>query len=95
MKRDYKSYHPTKVDEVKRNWVVIDAKDLVLGRLAVKIADIIRGKNKPTFTPSMDTGDFVVVINAEKIRVTGGKESKKKYYRHKFPDNFIIFFYSL
>ena len=82
MKREYKSYHATKADEVKRNWVLIDAKDLILGKLAVRIADTVRGKNKPDFTPSMDTGDFVVVINADQIRVTGGKETKKKYYRH-------------
>lgn len=64
-----------------RTWYLIDAKDQVLGRLAVKIANVIRGKNKPTFSPAYDDGDFVVVINAEKIRVTGKKEDMKIYQR--------------
>jgi len=68
-----------KKETVKRDWVIIDAKDQVLGRLAVKIANQLRGRNKPTYTPHVDTGDFVVVINADKIVLTGKKEEQKKY----------------
>lgn len=68
-----------KVNLDQRKWHVIDAKGAVLGRLAVQIADILRGKNKPIFTPHLDAGDFVVVINAEKVRLTGKKETDKKY----------------
>lgn len=68
-----------KPGEVKQNWYLVDAKDQVLGRLAVKIANILRGRNKPTYTPHVDTGDFVVVINADKVVVTGNKESDKQY----------------
>ena len=68
--------------EVTRNWVVFDASDKVLGRFATKIADKLRGKDKPTFTPHVDGGDFVVVINAEKVKVTGKKSDQKKYYKH-------------
>lgn len=71
-----------KATEIQRDWHVIDASGLVLGRLATQIATILRGKHKPTFTPSMDGGDFVVVINAEKIRVTGRKAEQKMYYHH-------------
>ena len=67
---------------IKRNWYVVDAKDKTLGRLATEIAVILRGKNKPTFTPHLDTGDFVVVVNAEKVEVTGKKASQKLYRRH-------------
>jgi large subunit ribosomal protein L13 len=63
----------------QRNWVIVDAKDQVLGRLATKVASIIRGKTKPTFTPNSDTGDFVVVINADKVKVTGKREFLKTY----------------
>lgn len=73
-----KTYLP-KVDAVERRWHVVDASGMVLGRLAAKIADILRGKNKPIFTPHMDTGDFVVVINAEKVVLTGKKEEQKLY----------------
>src|SRR5438552_10876988 len=73
-----KTYLP-KVDVDARKWHVIDASGAVLGRLAVQIADILRGKNKPVFTPHLDAGDFVVVINAEKVRVTGKKETQKKF----------------
>jgi len=73
-----KTYLP-KVDADKRKWHVIDANGAVLGRLAVQIADILRGRNKPVYTPHLDAGDFVVVINAEKVRVTGKKETAKKY----------------
>ena len=68
--------------EVARDWVVFDASDKVLGRFATKIADKLRGKDKPTFTPHVDGGDFVVVINAEKLKVTGNKAEQKKYYKH-------------
>ncbi|MGY8692785.1 MAG: 50S ribosomal protein L13, partial [Verrucomicrobiia bacterium] len=68
-----------KKETVKRDWVIIDAKDQILGRLAVKIANQLRGRNKPTYTPHVDTGDFVVVINADKIVLTGKKVEQKKY----------------
>lgn len=71
-----------KKEEVQRNWFVLDATDRVLGRVATKIADKIRGKDKPTFTPHTDGGDYVIVINAEKIKVTGSKFNNKMYYRH-------------
>ena len=71
-----------KKEEVERNWFLLDATDKILGRVATKIADKIRGKDKPTFTPHTDGGDYVVVINAEKIKVTGSKFTDKKYYRH-------------
>src|SRR5512132_545979 len=66
----------------ERNWLVIDANGQTLGRLATQIADALRGKTKPEYTPHVDTGDFVVVVNAEKISVTGNKRADKKYYRH-------------
>jgi large subunit ribosomal protein L13 len=68
--------------EVEAKWYVIDAEGQTLGRLAVTVANILRGKNKPEFTPHVDTGDFVVVINASKIKVTGKKETDKIYYHH-------------
>jgi large subunit ribosomal protein L13 len=71
-----------KPHEVKRDWFIIDASDKVLGRLAVEIARRLRGKHKPEFTPHVDTGDYIVVINAEKVRVTGRKAEQKMYYRH-------------
>ena len=71
-----------KKEEVQRNWFVVDATDRVLGRVATKIADKIRGKDKPTFTPHTDGGDYVIVINAEKIKVTGNKETDKVYFKH-------------
>ena len=71
-----------KKEEVERNWFLLDATDKILGRVATKIADKIRGKDKSTFTPHTDGGDYVVVINAEKIKVTGSKFTDKKYYRH-------------
>ena len=66
----------------KREWFVVDAKDRTLGRLAVKVADVLQGKHKPTFTMNEDAGDFVVVINAEKVKLTGNKLEQKKYYHH-------------
>jgi large subunit ribosomal protein L13 len=71
--------HLPKVDMDQRPWHVVDANGVVLGRLAVKVADILRGKNKPVFTPHLDAGDFVVVINAEKVVLTGKKETQKTY----------------
>jgi len=71
--------HLPKVNVNERKWHVIDADGAVLGRLAVQVADILRGKNKPVYTPHLDAGDFVVVINAEKVRVTGKKETNKEY----------------
>jgi large subunit ribosomal protein L13 len=68
--------------EVKRDWFVVDATDCILGRLASEIARRLRGKHKPEFTPHVDTGDYIVVINVEKLRVTGNKAEDKKYYRH-------------
>src|SRR6202012_4514184 len=65
----------------ERNWLIVDATGLTLGRLSTQIADALRGKRKPTYTPHVDTGDFVVVINAEKIRVTGDKLAQKTYWR--------------
>src|SRR5205809_8065134 len=66
----------------ERNWVVIDANGKTLGRLATQVADILRGKRKPEYTPHVDVGDFVVVVNAEKVAVTGNKLAAKRYYRH-------------
>ena len=71
-----------KQNEVKKNWVVFDAKDMVLGRLASRVAFILRGKHKPEFTPHIDTGDYVVVVNADSVVVTGNKSDGKKYYSH-------------
>ena len=69
-------------DEINREWFIVDAEGQTLGRLASEIAQIIRGKKKPFYTPHMDMGDFVVVVNAEKIKVTGNKEKEKFYFRH-------------
>jgi large subunit ribosomal protein L13 len=71
-----------KPHEVRRDWFVVDASDKVLGRLAAEIAARLRGKHKPEYTPHVDTGDFIVVVNAARIRVTGSKPQDKKYYRH-------------
>jgi large subunit ribosomal protein L13 len=71
-----------KAHEVERDWYVVDASDKVLGRLASEIARRLRGKHKPVFTPHVDTGDYIVVVNVEKLRVTGNKAEDKKYYRH-------------
>ena len=68
--------------DIKREWHVVDASDLVLGRLSSEVAKILRGKHKPIYTPHIDTGDFVIVINADKIKVTGNKIEDKIYYRH-------------
>ncbi len=76
-----KTYMPNP-DKLERKWYVIDASGLVLGRLASEAAKILRGKNKPEFTPHADTGDYVIVVNAEKIKVTGRKLDQKIYYHH-------------
>ena len=68
--------------EITRNWYIVDAENQVLGRLASKVSQILRGKNNPYFTPHMDMGNFVIIINAEKVKVTGNKESDKTYFRH-------------
>jgi len=74
--------YSAKTGEIKRDWYVVDAEGQTLGRLATQIADRLRGKGKPQFTHHIDTGDFVVVVNAEKIAVTGNKLDQKRYYRH-------------
>ena len=71
-----------KPEDANQKWYLVDAKDQVLGRLAAKVARVIRGKHKPIFTPNMDTGDFVVIINADKIRMTGKRETQKTYFTH-------------
>ena len=76
-----RSYMP-KMDEITHEWVVMDASDQVLGRFATEVARLLRGKHKPEFTPHFDTGDFVVVINADKVKLTGAKMDDKVYYRH-------------
>lgn len=76
-----KTYY-AKPNEVERQWLLIDAEDQVLGRLAAQVARILKGKHKPQYTPHVDTGDFVVIINADKIRVTGVKATDKVYYHH-------------
>ena len=76
-----RTYSP-KADEIQRDWVVIDATDVVLGRLASHTAALLRGKHKPTFAPHMDSGDFVIIVNADKVALTGQKAAQKKAYRH-------------
>ena len=76
-----KTYQATSQDR-ERDWYVVDAEGKTLGRLATQIADVLRGKRKPTYTPHVDVGDFVVVVNAEKVVVTGNKREQKRYWRH-------------
>ncbi|HHI03433.1 MAG: 50S ribosomal protein L13 [Candidatus Zixiibacteriota bacterium] len=76
-----KTYIP-KADDIKRKWYVVDLDGATLGRAAVKVADILRGKNKPSFTPHLDAGDYIIAINASKIVMSGNKERDKKYYRY-------------
>ena len=71
-----------KKDQVARRWFLVDGEGLVLGRLAAQVVPILRGKNKPTFTPNMDTGDSIIIVNADKIVVSGRKRKNKRYYRH-------------
>ncbi len=77
-----KDTYMQKKEDLVRNWYVIDANELVLGRLSTKVAHVLRGKHKPTFTPHIDCGDFVIVINASKVNLTGDKLDKKIYYNH-------------
>ena len=74
--------YQAKPSDRERNWILVDAEGKTLGRLATQIADLLRGKRKPTYTPHVDVGDFVVVVNAEKITVTGNKREAKRYWRH-------------
>lgn len=76
-----KTMSPTP-DDVQRSWYIIDAEDLILGRLSTRVASVLRGKHKPIFTPHVDTGDFVIVVNAEKVAVSGRKEELKKYHHY-------------
>ncbi len=74
--------YSAKKSELNHDWLIIDATDLTVGRLASEVASLLRGKHKPTFTPNMDCGDYVVIINADKVKFTGKKLTDKKYYRH-------------
>ncbi len=78
----HRATQSAKPAEIERRWYVVDATDQVLGRLATRLATILRGKHKPIFTPHVDTGDFVIVVNAEKVKLTGNKRENKTYYRH-------------
>jgi large subunit ribosomal protein L13 len=83
-----RTFSPKKGD-ISREWFIVDAEGKTLGRLATEIALVLRGKTKPTYAPHMDMGDFVIVVNAEKVRVTGKKETQKHYYRHSnYPGGF-------
>ena len=77
-----KKTYVTREEDVQREWYVVDASGQTLGRLAARVASVLRGKHKPTYSPSVDVGDFVVVVNAEKVHVTGRKLDQKLYYRH-------------
>ena len=74
--------YSAKPSDIDRKWYVVDAEDMVLGRLSTQVAAILRGKHKPTFAPNIDTGDYVIVVNAEKVRLTGNKENQKEYKRY-------------
>lgn len=74
--------YSAKPSDITKEWLLVDAADVPLGRLATRVANLLRGKHKPTFTPHIDTGDFVVVVNAERVRLTGNKREGKIYYRH-------------
>lgn len=76
------STYTPKAGDITRNWYVIDATDVVLGRLAVQAANLLRGKNKPTFTPNTDCGDFVVIVNADKVAISSNKRDRVNHYRH-------------
>ena len=71
-----------RAEDIDRHWFVVDAEDRVLGRLATQVARLLRGKHKPIYAPHVDTGDFVIVVNAEKVKLTGRKREQKTYYRH-------------
>jgi large subunit ribosomal protein L13 len=79
--RTFHTWHP-KADEIQRNWLLVDAQGETLGRLATQIAHLLRGKNKPTWSPHVDGGDFVIVVNASGVELTGRKAQQKVYYRH-------------
>lgn len=81
-KASMKNTYMQKKETVERNWYVVDASGLTLGRLATQVAHVLRGKNKPTFTPHIDCGDYVIVINADKVNLTGNKLDQKVYYDH-------------
>ena len=81
LNKNNKTFLPQK-ETINKRWWLVDADGIVLGRLATKVAKILRGKDKPHFTPFYDTGDFVIVINADKVKLTGKKEAQKVYYRH-------------
>lgn len=78
----HKATISVRAEDVERRWFVVDAEGEVLGRLATKVATILRGKHRPTFTPHTDTGEYVIVVNAEKVKLTGRKPQQKTYYRH-------------
>jgi len=82
MRQKIQKTYATTPDAIERSWWVVDAQGMTLGRLASKIAPILRGKNKPYFAPNLDTGDYVIILNADKIHVTGNRMDQKKYYRH-------------
>lgn len=78
----HRATQSARAEDVERRWYVVDAEDATLGRLATRVASVLRGKHKAIFTPHVDTGDFVIVVNAEKVRLTGRKREQKTYYRH-------------
>ena len=78
----HRATRSVKADDVERKWYVVNAEDAVLGRLATRVATILRGKHRPTFTPHVDTGEYVIVVNAEKVKLTGRKLENKIYHRH-------------
>ncbi|HEB88269.1 MAG TPA: 50S ribosomal protein L13 [Deltaproteobacteria bacterium] len=80
--RAFAATKSVRADEIERRWYVVDAEDLILGRLATRIATVLRGKHKPSFTPHVDTGDHVIVVNADKVALSGRKREQKTYYRH-------------
>ena len=79
-----KTYAP-KQEDIKHEWYLLDAKDKTLGKIATKIADILRGKNKPTFSPHLDCGDFVIIVNAKEVKMTGQKKEQKVYRLSRYP----------
>lgn len=82
MRQKIQKTYATRPNDIERSWWVVDAQGMTLGRLASKVAPILRGKHKPCFTPHLDTGDYVIIINADKIHVTGKRLDQKQYYRH-------------
>lgn len=80
--QSHRATRSTRPAEVERKWYVVDAEDIVLGRLATRVATILKGKHRPIYTPHVDTGEHVIVVNAEKVKLTGRKREQKTYYRH-------------